>query len=73
MEKVSQGVTTLEEVLRTVPFDVVKPARCPSCSREVMAAFNNCPFCGAVIKIIQTNQSEPAEALPERRHLVAAG
>ena len=47
LEKVKEGVTTLEEVLRVVPFHAVKVAQCSSCSREVMPGFPNCPFCGA--------------------------
>ena len=39
----------LGEVLRVVPFNVVKVARCPACSREITPTFSNCPFCGAAI------------------------
>ncbi len=65
LEKVKQGVTTLEEVLRTVPFEVVRPARCASCSREIMPGFPNCPFCGAAL-----HKAEPAAYEPEvaRQH-----
>jgi hypothetical protein len=46
LEKVKEGLTTLEEVQRVVPFDGIRLERCHSCSGEMMAAFVYCPFCG---------------------------
>jgi type IV pilus assembly protein PilB len=46
LEKVKDGLTTLEEVQRVVPSDSAKAERCHSCSREIIASFTWCPFCG---------------------------
>jgi hypothetical protein len=47
LQKVKEGLTTLEEVQRVVPFDSIKAEVCDSCSREVMPTFAFCPFCGS--------------------------
>ena len=45
LERVREGLTTLEEVLRVVPFEPVTPC-CSSCGRELSPAFLFCPHCG---------------------------
>ncbi len=47
LEKVKQGVTTMEEVLRVVPFDNAVTVRCRNCGRALAPAFLFCPYCGA--------------------------
>ena len=47
LEKVRLGVTTLDEVLRVVPFDTHLAAGCAKCGRSLVAAFLFCPYCGA--------------------------
>jgi type II secretory ATPase GspE/PulE/Tfp pilus assembly ATPase PilB-like protein len=47
MEKVKTGLTSLEEIQRVVPWDAVKPAHCPSCSKEISSDSVFCPSCGA--------------------------
>lgn len=47
MEKVEEGLTTLEEVLRVVPFKAAAIAQCDSCMREFAPGFLFCPFCGS--------------------------
>src|SRR5581483_5073283 len=47
LEKVKQGVTTLEEVLRGVPFDCTVTVRCRNCGKALAPAFLFCPYCGA--------------------------
>ncbi len=47
LEKVQDGVTSMEEVRRVVPFESLKAERCESCSREILASFLYCPFCAA--------------------------
>ncbi len=47
LEKVKQGVTTLEEVLRVVPFDSTVTVRCRNCGKALAPAFLFCPYCGA--------------------------
>ncbi len=47
IDKVSEGLTSLQEVRRVVPFDTKEADRCQSCSRDLMATFLYCPFCAA--------------------------
>jgi type IV pilus assembly protein PilB len=47
LEKVKQGITTMEEVLRVVPFDNAVTVRCRNCGRALAPAFLFCPYCGA--------------------------
>jgi type II secretory ATPase GspE/PulE/Tfp pilus assembly ATPase PilB-like protein len=48
LEKVAAGVTTLEEVLRVVPFeDLSSSSRCAQCRKYLVPAFAFCPYCGA--------------------------
>lgn len=47
LEKVKQGITTIEEVLRVVPFDNAVSVRCRNCGRALAPAFLFCPYCGA--------------------------
>jgi type IV pilus assembly protein PilB len=47
VEKVKIGVTTMEEVLRVVPFDNALTMRCRDCGRALAPAFLFCPYCGA--------------------------
>ncbi|HYE24407.1 MAG TPA: ATPase, T2SS/T4P/T4SS family [Clostridia bacterium] len=53
LEKVKQGITTLEEVLRTVPFEQTSILRCRSCGKSLAPSFLFCPYCGAGTR--QTN------------------
>ncbi|HLV94043.1 MAG TPA: ATPase, T2SS/T4P/T4SS family [Candidatus Acidoferrales bacterium] len=46
LERVCQGETTLDEVLRVVPFDQVFSVRCHSCHRDLSPIFLFCPYCG---------------------------
>ncbi len=48
LEKVAAGVTTLEEVMRVVPFDdLSSSSRCAQCHKYLVPAFTFCPYCGA--------------------------
>lgn len=47
LDKVAEGVTTLEEVLRVVPSEEPTSAHCHQCSRELAQTFLYCPYCGA--------------------------
>ena len=46
LERVREGLTTLEEVMRVIPFETARFAYCRSCGSEVSPAFLYCPFCG---------------------------
>lgn len=47
LEKVRQGLTSLEEVFRVIPFSSDLPAGCRSCKRYLSPDFLLCPYCGA--------------------------
>jgi type IV pilus assembly protein PilB len=55
LDKVKRGMTTLEEVLRVVPFENVVAVRCRSCAKPLAPAFLFCPYCGA-----GTRQQQPS-------------
>jgi type IV pilus assembly protein PilB len=46
LERVREGLTTLDEVQRVIPFEPLSGATCGSCGREVSAGFSFCPHCG---------------------------
>jgi len=46
LEHLLQGLTTLEEVQRVVPFEEVSAVNCASCLRELSSSFAFCPYCG---------------------------
>jgi type IV pilus assembly protein PilB len=46
VERVNEGATTLDEVLRVVPFEHVFSLRCRSCHKELSPVFQFCPYCG---------------------------
>jgi type II secretory ATPase GspE/PulE/Tfp pilus assembly ATPase PilB-like protein len=60
LEKVKLGVTTMEEVLRVVPFDNALTVRCRACGRALAPAFLFCPYCGAGTR--QTAAAPPRTA-----------
>ncbi|MCL5288093.1 MAG: Flp pilus assembly complex ATPase component TadA, partial [Acidobacteria bacterium] len=47
MDKVRQGITTLDEVMRVVPFEHEMAVRCPECGKGLASTFLFCPYCGA--------------------------
>ncbi|MGA7030564.1 MAG: ATPase, T2SS/T4P/T4SS family [Candidatus Acidiferrales bacterium] len=46
LEHVREGLTTLDEVQRVVPFAQVNLVHCGSCRRELSTGFLFCPHCG---------------------------
>jgi type IV pilus assembly protein PilB len=46
LEHIREGLTTLEEVQRVVPFAQTSGTRCAGCERELSAGFLLCPYCG---------------------------
>jgi type IV pilus assembly protein PilB len=46
LDKVRNGITTYEEVLRIVPFEAVARCLCTACGQELHARFQFCPSCG---------------------------
>ena len=47
LEKLQSGITTVEEILRVVPFETLAPAECTECGHELLPTFHYCPYCGA--------------------------
>ena len=45
-EKVLNGTTTLEEILRVVPMEPVSYLECTKCNQRILHTFNYCPSCG---------------------------
>jgi type IV pilus assembly protein PilB len=46
LDRVCQGLTTLDEVQRVVPFEKINATYCHSCNHELAPAFTYCPYCG---------------------------
>jgi type IV pilus assembly protein PilB len=46
LEKMRDGLTTLQEIRRVVPFDQSTEQRCQDCSRPLTEQFLFCPYCG---------------------------
>ena len=61
LEKVQKGITTLEEVLRVVPFEGSQVTRCRVCGKPLAPAFLFCPYCGAGTRQVA---SSPRAAAP---------
>ena len=66
LEHVRQGLTTLDEVQRVVPFESVPRTYCEDCGREVSLSFAYCPSCGKM-------RAGPAAQKPGRHSLVGQG
>jgi type IV pilus assembly protein PilB len=48
--KARQGHTSLDEVLRVTPHDVVMAGACPTCGQPVEPTFDYCPWCIADLR-----------------------
>lgn len=59
IERVREGLTTLEEVQRVVPFEATVTRSCVQCGRELSAAFPFCPYCGQRRTGWVTPESQP--------------
>jgi type II secretory ATPase GspE/PulE/Tfp pilus assembly ATPase PilB-like protein len=64
LEKVKAGVTSLEEVLRVVPFEYSSGTRCRTCGKTLAASFLFCPYCGAGTRQVAPGTRAP---MPTRR------
>jgi type IV pilus assembly protein PilB len=68
LELLKEGISTLEEIQRVVPFAQLTPDVCDSCGREVSASFAYCPHCGnkrfaAQLPFGATTKEHPNEVL----------
>jgi hypothetical protein len=57
IDRVRQGLTTLDEVQRVVPFEPIRTTYCSTCQYELSPAFLFCPYCGG-----KTNNGEGANS-----------
>jgi type IV pilus assembly protein PilB len=46
VDKLSQGLTTMEEILRVVPVETLSRDECSECSQPILPIFKYCPHCG---------------------------
>jgi type IV pilus assembly protein PilB len=54
LKRVCEGLTTIDEALRVVPFEPIRATGCPSCRHELSAAFIFCPYCG--VRLVAAEQ-----------------
>ncbi|HXR09731.1 MAG TPA: hypothetical protein VN792_03085, partial [Candidatus Acidoferrales bacterium] len=47
MDRILEGITSVEEVARVVPVQSLGSAECPACSQRISRTFKFCPRCGA--------------------------
>jgi type IV pilus assembly protein PilB len=47
LDKVGEGLTSLEEIFRVISFTAAAPSRCRVCQRHLTPDFLLCPYCGA--------------------------
>ena len=59
LERAAAGDTTLEEVLRVVPFEQIFSLRCGSCQRETSPGFLFCAYCGKAQNENASTKSAP--------------
>jgi type IV pilus assembly protein PilB len=57
LDRVRLGGTTLDEVLRVVPFEPIHANYCSACHHELSPAFVFCPYCGE-----KKSPAEPSKA-----------
>ncbi len=57
LDKVAEGLTTIEEVFRVVPSEESTSAHCPQCARELAQTFLFCPYCGTKRRSTATTDS----------------
>jgi type IV pilus assembly protein PilB len=65
LEHVRDGLTTLEEVQRVVPFAPVNAISCISCGRELSPAFLFCPHCGKKRNDVKSVKGKRLALVPE--------
>ncbi len=56
LEKVRRGITTLDEVMRVIPFARTSNVRC-TCGKLMSSEFRYCPHCGLPSNTVPANQA----------------
>jgi type IV pilus assembly protein PilB len=57
LEKLQAGMTTLEEIIRVVPMEILHKSGCERCGNELSPAFRFCPHCGTSRGSAESNPS----------------
>lgn len=57
LDKLAAGLTTLQEIMRVIPFEKIEVNACTSCSRDLASTFLFCPYCGKKRKSAETAES----------------
>ena len=63
LERVKEGMTTLDEVLRVVPIEYSAPVNCESCQRELAGSYAFCPHCGERAHTKETETSRELQGV----------
>jgi predicted RNA-binding Zn-ribbon protein involved in translation (DUF1610 family) len=63
LDKLAAGLTTLEEVMRVIPFEKIEVNTCTSCARDLASTFSFCPYCGKKRKPVETPESSRKSVL----------
>ena len=66
IDKVRHHVTTLDEVLRNVPFENSSGTRCENCSRVLSLGFRFCPYCGELAPMSESERGTNGEQVISR-------
>jgi len=62
LEKVKQGITTLDEVMRVISFEQALTVRCRNCGKALAPNFLFCPYCGAGTRQVSAGAPRLAQA-----------
>jgi type II secretory ATPase GspE/PulE/Tfp pilus assembly ATPase PilB-like protein len=66
LQKVLNGTTTLEEILRVVPMESTSYLECAKCNQRILRTFNYCPSCGTrCVAKPSSNPSRREDLVPE--------
>ena len=65
LERVKEGLTTIDEVSRVIPFERIPSFICHHCHRELQPSFGYCPYCGAARIAPQNPTGAPSPASKE--------
>ncbi|RME80368.1 MAG: response regulator [Planctomycetota bacterium] len=61
MEKLKEGITSLEEILRVIHREEKEELRCPQCNHEIQPDFVACPYCQFQLKRLCVNCKKEVE------------
>lgn len=65
LERVKEGLTTIDEVSRVIPFERIPSLICDHCHRELQPSFSYCPYCGSPRATSENPGAETVETSKE--------